>query len=312
MPAAIDVSVVITLYNKERYIADTLTSIFRQDLGLKMEYILVDDVSSDRTVDIVRDLTRDMANVTIICNQQNAGPSMRVNQGVRLARGKYIFCFDSDDILAGGALRKMFDLLETHDGDVIYGKWEKTELSGKELLSHTMPENPDYHISDTPMEYVLNGRFLRMLMMARREVFENCGGADERIFIQDESLALRLAAYARRFIALDAVVMVIPKIEGALSRNRSQLNHDRFLANYYALKDGLAASDRERRLLYQRCVSAAWKQHRQQLGSLRSLAHPFFLLYLRSKSAVCRTDDELLERLSHYFASLDDVRRMPE
>src|SRR5690606_28743726 len=91
-------------------------------------------------------------------------------------------------------------------------------------------------MSDHPLQMVLTGRFLRMQFMARRDTYLKAGGADERVFIQDESIPLRLAAQAKRWLKLHDTVMYVPHIEGALSRNVSQLNHDRFLAHYYLLK----------------------------------------------------------------------------
>lgn len=305
----IDVSFVVTVFNKERYILDTARSLMEQVGGLNCEYIFVDDVSSDNTLAVLERYTKGKPNVAIVRNTVNQGPSIRLNQGVRMARGRYVLLFDSDDILANNAAITMFDLLEREQADVIYGQWEKTQIAGAELLNRVVPVPVPHRVSDSPMEFVLRGRFLRMCLMARRDVYLKAGGADERIFIQDESLPLRLAASCKRFIALDAPIMFVPKIEGALSGNKSQLNHDRFLASHNLLVDQPQLDDTSRRLLFQRCVSAAWKQQRDTRGAAAMLS-PVFALYLRSKCGLPPVDVQQLERLRAQFAAIPKVRRV--
>jgi len=304
-----DVSFVVTVFNKERYILDTARSLFEQEGGLHCEYIFVDDVSSDNTLSVLEAYVRDKPHVAIVRNTVNQGPSIRLNQGVSMARGKYVLLFDSDDILAKNAAVVMHGLLEREAADVIYGQWEKTQISGAELLSRRVAVPAPHRVSDNPLEFVLRGRFLRMSLMARREVYLKAGGADERIFIQDESLPLRLAAAARRFIALDAPIMFVPRIEGALSGNKSQLNHDRFLASHNLLIDQPQLQETARRLLFQRCVSAAWKQQRDARGPA-AMFSTVFAQYLRSKCGLPPVDTAKLEALSQQFAQVNRVRRI--
>src|SRR6185436_18136985 len=105
-----------------------------------------------------------------------------------------------------------------------------------------------------------------MALLVTRELFERAGGCDESIFIQDESLPLRLASKARRFISLESPVMFVPIVEGVLSGNKSQLNHDRFLANRNLLLKNGTLDEHAKRMLFRRCVSAAWKEYRAAHG----------------------------------------------
>lgn len=306
---AFDVSIIVTVYNKEKYIADTVRSLTQQDGTLRVEYIFADDVSTDRTLEVLAECVHGIPHVTIVRNSDNAGPSVRLNQAARLARGKYLLCFDSDDILAANAVSHMFALLETQAADVVYGQWEKTSMSGSELMGRHIPDDALFEVSETPLEFVLHGRFLRMALMVRRDVFLAAGGADERIFIQDESLPLRLAAQCKRFVALYAPVMFVPRVEGALSGNKSQLNHDRFLAHYDLLRDHPSISREARGLLYRRCVSAAWKQYRHEQG-VAAIFGDIFRQYLASRLLAGAVHEETLQRCCDYFASLTDIRRM--
>lgn len=302
------ISVVVTVFNKEKYLGDTARSLIEQDGELDVEYIFVDDVSTDGSLKALETATQGVHNVSIIKNSDNQGPSIRINQGVRMARGKYVLCFDSDDILAMNALKVMSEALEKHQADVIYGDWLKTEETGAVLLGKKLDESAPMDVSTTPLETVLEGRFLRMQFMARREVFLKAGGADERVFIQDESIPLRLATHAKRWIKLHDTVMFVPKVEGALSRNVSQLNHDRFYAHYNLLRDYPTLSEPQRRLVFRRAVSAGWKQIRFDKG-LTAHFHWCFSAYLKSKKANAVVDQALLEKLDQYMQALQGVRR---
>lgn len=305
------ISYVITVYNKEPYVGDTATSLLRQEGGIPSEYIFVDDMSADRSLDAIAEATGGCPNVTIVRNGQNAGPSMRVNQGARLARGKYLQFIDSDDVLAANASALMLSLMERHDADVIYGRWEKTGMESASLLGRRVPDDSPYQVSGTPLSFVLERSICRMVQMARRETFVGSGGCDERIFIQDESLALRLARVARRFILLDAPVVLVPRVEGELSSNVSQLNHDRFLANLNLLLDFPEIDAADRRRLYRRCVSAFWKQHRFMKGGWRAAYSPVFLRYLRSKLARVEPDRGEMQEMGRFFSMLEGIRRVP-
>ena len=87
------VSAVITAYNAEKYIAETLKSVSAQTYG-PMEIIVVDDGSADKTAEIVRTQFPDVHYIY----QRNAGQPSARNAGIRNAKGTYIAFVDSDDL----------------------------------------------------------------------------------------------------------------------------------------------------------------------------------------------------------------------
>ena len=83
-----DVSFVMTVYNKEYYLPAVLKALLNQT-GLKNpEYIFVDDLSKDRSVEIIEEMTRGIENVTIVRKDKNEGISISINRGIALARGE--------------------------------------------------------------------------------------------------------------------------------------------------------------------------------------------------------------------------------
>ena len=94
----IDVSFVMTVYNKAYYLPSVLKALFNQ-VGLNNpEYIFVDDCSTDNSVEIIKQASKNIPNVTIVENDHNRGISARINQGIALAKGKWCRMLDSDDI----------------------------------------------------------------------------------------------------------------------------------------------------------------------------------------------------------------------
>lgn len=103
------VSVVIPTYNCGDYIEETLKSVLDQDYS-RLEIIVVDDGSTDRTRDVVTAF--DSARVTYLYQSNSGGPSGPRNIGIQRARGRYIAFIDADDIMLPGKLKRAVQLLD--------------------------------------------------------------------------------------------------------------------------------------------------------------------------------------------------------
>lgn len=91
-----DLSIIIPVYNKSKLINRCLDSIFNQTTGYSYEVVLVDDGSTDDSVELIK--ARTEGNI-ILYEQQNTGPSVARNKGVELSHGKYCAYLDADDLL---------------------------------------------------------------------------------------------------------------------------------------------------------------------------------------------------------------------
>lgn len=146
------VSIVIPVYNRERYVGITLDSVIKQSYT-NLEIIVVNDGSTDRSLEIIETISLSDKRI-IIVNKKNEGlPSAR-KSGVDIATGDYVFHLDADDILDKYAIEKLvYRALETgadvvtakfvtryKDGDVEYKGEYFDEMSSvdylKLMLSH--------------------------------------------------------------------------------------------------------------------------------------------------------------------------------
>ena len=106
-----DISVIIPIYNVEEYLADCLESVKRNVEGLAAEVLLIDDGSTDGSSAIAK-LYAEQVQGFYYYPKENGGLSSARNYGVSLARGKYLFFVDSDDMLVDGILKKMLVIAE--------------------------------------------------------------------------------------------------------------------------------------------------------------------------------------------------------
>ena len=103
-----DVSVIVPVYNCEEYIGTTLDSIINQDFK-NFEVIVIDDGSTDRSLEIINEkLSKSLISHQII-HQENSGVSSARNAGISKATGKYLVFIDGDDYVTGNHLSELYN-----------------------------------------------------------------------------------------------------------------------------------------------------------------------------------------------------------
>jgi glycosyltransferase involved in cell wall biosynthesis len=114
------VSVLMPVYNGERYLREAIESILAQSFG-DFEFLIVDDGSSDSSAQIVRSYGD--PRIRLEQNQSNAGLIFTLNKGLRLARGSYVARMDCDDVSLPERLERQVAFLESHPQVGICGSW---------------------------------------------------------------------------------------------------------------------------------------------------------------------------------------------
>lgn len=123
-------SIVIPLYNKEKYIERCLKSLLEQDLGEdQYELVIVDDGSKDDGGRIVERYAAKHPNIQFF-TQKNAGPSAARNKGLAASKGDYIYFLDADDFLATYVLGEVLATAEENNLEIL-------EFNTKEIREGT-------------------------------------------------------------------------------------------------------------------------------------------------------------------------------
>lgn len=98
-----DLSIIIPVYNAVPLLERCLNSIFSQNTQYSYEVILIDDGSTDKSVETIKN--RKEKNI-VLYQQQNAGPAAARNKGIELAQGKYCAFLDADDYWNDGYIEQ--------------------------------------------------------------------------------------------------------------------------------------------------------------------------------------------------------------
>lgn len=303
----IDVSFVMTVYNKEYYLPSVLKALLNQSGVKNPEYIFVDDVSTDHSVEIIREATKGLPNVQIVVNEKNCGISRNTNKAIALAHGEYTRLLDSDDIFPLDSTEILMDLAKSNHADMVYGCFTKTGEEPEELTNRKTGDFTYKYYPDA-LDGVLHNRFIRMGQLIKTSVLQASGGADERVFIQDESLPLRVAMKAHGAIKMSANVVLVPKEKGNFSGNKIQLDNDRFMAYYFALADNRDTLPEDKKaLMYKRAVSAYWKMVKKTHRF--PYLHWGFGKYLYVRLFKPQPHFYTLQKMYGRFMGLENIRR---
>ncbi|MCQ2958500.1 MAG: glycosyltransferase, partial [Candidatus Gastranaerophilales bacterium] len=121
-----EVSVIMPVYNTEKYLRECLDSIINQTLK-DIEIICVDDGSKDDSGKILDEYAQKDNRIKVIHNKnQGAAPSR--NQGISIAQGKYLSILDSDDIFDTNMLELLFNKAEQNDADITICKSQGIDM----------------------------------------------------------------------------------------------------------------------------------------------------------------------------------------
>ena len=140
---SIRLSYILPIYNVEQYLAQCLDSIFSQDLPEdEYEVICVNDCSTDGSLKILKQYQSVHPHMQIMTFEQNRGLSAARNEGIRIARGKYIWFVDSDDFIGTNVTSQLLQKAEADDLEVLlFNYCDYTDEIGIVNEPHTFAEH---------------------------------------------------------------------------------------------------------------------------------------------------------------------------
>ena len=125
------VSVVMPVYNGEKYLREAVESILSQTFS-DFEFIIVDDASTDSTSEILAEYAALDSRIKVLQNQTNQRPSNSANRAISLARGRYIARMDADDVAFPNRIAEQLRTFEAHPNAVFVGSgYEDIDTEGK-------------------------------------------------------------------------------------------------------------------------------------------------------------------------------------
>ncbi|RNC69637.1 MAG: glycosyltransferase [Desulfuromonadales bacterium] len=210
------VSVIIPAWNAEKFIAETLESVFAQTWR-DLEVIVVDDGSRDGTAEVVKTFWEGKAGGSIelklIC-QQNGGPSKARNAGIRAAKGDYLAFLDADDVWLPETVEHLVAFVDTHpDVSMVFGDAGSFDANGVRFDSffekHGCPVTDERNIVSNAFEKLLESNFiLTGALLLRRECIDRVGYFDDNLgYGEDYDLWVRITLFHKIGCINDRLMM---------------------------------------------------------------------------------------------------------
>lgn len=222
-------SIILVNHNGGRYIEDCLDSIRKNVKGLKSEIIVVDNHSTDGSVDM---LQRRYPSIRLLSNHENVGFSRANNQGLRASTGHYVLIINTDTLVYSDSIKKMMAEMKKHPdrGGVgpalLTGKDDyQVSFGGKvNFFSETVKKLFLNRLSRNRLRKNQKKRQVEWLsaacFLSRRDVLERARGFDEQYFLyfEDIDLCMRIRERGWRLVYLPEARVF--HIGGASTRQR--------------------------------------------------------------------------------------------
>lgn len=152
MKNEIQLSIALTTFNHEKFIAQALDSILSQKVNFTFEIVIGEDLSTDATLDIVQKYQAKHPHlIKILTRTKNLGYTSNFDDTLQQCTGKYIAIFDGDDIMKPDKLQKQFDFLERNTDFVMVGHVVKAFETDSGKINRTIEptkKKPYYTIED--------------------------------------------------------------------------------------------------------------------------------------------------------------------
>lgn len=156
------VSVIIPVYDVEKYLSSCLDSVLGQTLK-DIEVIAVDDASHDGSAKILERYAKEDERLKVISLKENHRQGYARNRGLELAEGKYVYFLDSDDMITAEALEKLYEEAESERLDVIY--FDSDVVFESEDLKAKNDNYIRYRSGKYPSEVVTGLRLFDLFML---------------------------------------------------------------------------------------------------------------------------------------------------
>lgn len=202
----LSISVILPVYNTEKYIKEAIESILNQSFS-DFEFIIIDDGSTDKTSDIIKSIKDNR--IVLLQNTINLGNFPSRNKGIRLAKGRYIAVMDGDDTAFPNRLQIQYDYMEKHPEVLAVGsesiiiptnRKRKTPISYEEISTSLLDNS-----------YVLHPS-----LFIRTEVIKGLNGYNEKYrYAADYDLICRLS--------INGIIECLPNVLMAYRHHSEQI-----------------------------------------------------------------------------------------
>ncbi len=208
------VSVIVPFYNAEAHIKTCLDVLLKQDFTKPFEVIMVDDASTDNSLNIVK--MHDFTNLQLYSLPSNSGPAAARNVGLNKAKGEYVFLLDVDDTIAANTLTTLYNIANQTACDFVFCDFKRIENSqnqrtnffnypadqvfgNHDLIEAMRRELHDPHLGHQGL-FGCNGRLIRRSIISDNNILfeEKLRYLEDKMFCWDILAFVGNARYVRK------------------------------------------------------------------------------------------------------------------
>lgn len=236
--STIQLSIIIPAYNVEDYIIDCLDSVVNSIKGFdSYEVILIEDCSSDSTLEVLNNNKINYDKVKILVNEVNLGLSGSRNRGLTEARGRYITFVDSDDMLTKGILSDGMDVLKSTEVDIAefeFKNFDKKIDIESFIQSYKLPGDIEIKKDLAIISNLANGYACGKIY--KRDLWNDVRFA-EGLYCEDAIIGNIILRRCNSYIKLNKIGYLYRANPNSVSRSieKRNLGYDHFYMIFYCL-----------------------------------------------------------------------------
>ena len=239
-------SIVVPVYNVERYVRKCILSIINQDDDLfkEIEVIIVNDGTKDKSLEQIQDLVDQYENITLL-NQENQGLSVARNNGMAMAKGDYIWFVDSDDWISSDAVKVLMPYLDNVNDIIPFAITQVTE-SGESVREVYYNDSQTFSGKETfrnrcEFATMAQRAAYRKEFMSRNNLFFMPG-----IYSQDDELCMRASYLAEKVTLLPQPIYYFLRTTGDNHQSIMNAGKPKYAFDYITVTKSLLKFKQER------------------------------------------------------------------
>jgi alpha-1,3-rhamnosyltransferase len=243
------VSLLLPVYNKEKFIEDTLRSIDKQYTAdkFKIELVIVDDCCTDNSLAVMNNFKYANPNLTVkLCKTEtNSGASVALNLALANSTGEYIAPHDADDLLTGLSLLKRFEALEAEmDYDWVSGNEQMMTNDGKLIPGAEFIKTHNWSNQAELQELVMGQMLIpAQSIMIRRSAIEAVKWDEEVRYTQDTWINYAMTVKGYKLKKIDDYVAIyrLADTSGSSSSLQKAIKTGKIIDDYKVIKRKLSS-----------------------------------------------------------------------
>lgn len=304
----IKVSIVIPVYNAEKYLGRCIESLLAQNV--ECELIFVNDGSKDGSQKIIEQY-REKDRRVVLVNQPNGGVSAARNTGIAAAKGEYLGFVDADDYIESDMYEQLYGAASSFDTDIVISNFFYEQGNTKSVTSFEFPKETlltKNFIADEIFEYFIKKELLNSACnkIFRREFIEkyNIRFPEKVALGEDSVFNMRAFAVCENAVCIDYAGYHYQEVEGSATRDVTKADYFKRIVD--------AKRFDYRSILPLKMDQPAYEKLKAQkfISSVLSLVHLYFNapgIGLGQKIKLIRQmiqSDEVVETLAKYYDEL--------